>query len=227
MGIVFIEIILKYITVSILISLIFGATVLSSLIIKKVFKKERISPYLFQFWSLVAFVIIWIYFKPDIAIFNIQNLLSWENILLIIIAVIPTSIVAYGGHKFKPNYQFKFIYFLDGASMEIPMRLLVQNLFVILGLNTFLLYSLSLDTLLNAIIWVQFIIVQEVIEGKKITKKILPEVVASFWFSIWIGILFKNTGNIVIPMIAHGLQRHITYKISQRFGKTQSGNTSS
>ncbi len=222
----FLNAMLKYIVVSFLISLIFGATVSTSLIIKKVFKKDRVSNYLFQFWSLVAFVVIWIYFKPGIQIFNVQNLLSWESILLFIIAVIPTSIVAYQAYKLKPNYRFKFIYFIDGASMEIPMRLLVQNLFVILGLDTFLLYSLSLEILLNAIIWVQFIIVQEVIEGRKITRGILPEIISSFWFSIWVGILFKITGNIVIPMIAHGLQRFTTYKISQRFGKTLPSNTS-
>lgn len=223
----FFGIMLKYIIVSILISLIFGATVSSSLIIKKVFKKEQVSNYLFQFWSLVAFILIWIYFKPGIQIFNVHNLLIWENILLTIMAVIPTSIVAYQGYKFKPNYQFKFMYFLDGASMEIPMRLLVQNLFFILGLDAFLLYFLSLEILLNAIIWVQFIIVQEIIEGRKITRGILPEIIASFWFSIWVGILFKITGNIVVPMIAHGLQRFATYKISQRFGEIQPSNISS
>jgi hypothetical protein len=79
--------VLKYIIVSIIISLIFGATVSSSLIIKKVIKKDRISPYLFQLWSLVVFILIWIYFKPDIPILNLHNLLSFNNLLLIIIAV--------------------------------------------------------------------------------------------------------------------------------------------
>lgn len=212
-------IIFKYICVSVLISLIFGATVFLSSIIKKEFKNDYIIPYLFQLWSLLLFIIIWIYLKPNISIFSTLNLLSLKNLLLIIMTIIPTSIIAYQGRKMKPRKTFIFRDFLNGASMEIPQRLLVQNLFIILGANHVVFYSLSLDILLNAIIWVEFILVQEVIQGKKITSAILPEVIASFWFSIWVGILYKDTGNIIIPMLVHGLQRILTNKIYERFGK--------
>lgn len=212
-------IIFKYICVSVLISLIFGATVFLSSIIKKEFKNDYIIRYLFQLWSLLLFIIIWIYLKPNISIFSTLNLLSLKNLLLIIMTIIPTSIIAYQGRKMKPRKTFIFRDFLNGASMEIPQRLLVQNLFIILGANHVVFYSLSLDILLNAIIWVEFILVQEVIQGKKITSAILPEVIASFWFSIWVGILYKDTGNIIIPMLVHGLQRILTNKIYERFGK--------
>lgn len=212
-------IIFKYICVSVLISLIFGATVFLSSIIKKEFKNDYIIPYLFQLWSLLLFIIIWIYLKPNISIFSTLNLLSLKNLLLIIMTIIPTSIIAYQGRKMKPRKTFIFRDFLNGASMEIPQRLLVQNLFIILGANHVVFYSLSLDILLNAIIWVEFILVQEVIQGKKITSATLPEVIASFWFSIWVGILYKDTGNIIIPMLVHGLQRILTNKIYERFGK--------
>lgn len=64
------------------------------------------------------------------------------------------------------------------------MRLLAQNLFVILGINMIVYKSISLDILMNAAIFVQFIIVQQVTQGRMITTAILPEVTASFWFSI-------------------------------------------
>lgn len=214
-----IDLIYKYIMISIIISLIFGATVFSSFMIKKVSKKDRIGPYLFQFWSLIVFIIIWKYYKPNIQVFGFSNLLTWRNILLIFVAVVPTSIIAYYGSKIKPTYQFGLRNFLDGASMEIPMRLLVQNLFVILGINMIVYKSISLDIFMNATIWVQFIIVQEVTQGRMITSAILPEVIASFWFSILAGILYKDTGNIIMPMLAHGLQRMVTYKIRKVFGK--------
>lgn len=213
------SIILKYTIATLLISLIFGVTVSSSIVIKKAFKKDVISPYLFQLWSLIIFIIIWIYYKPDVQIFNTYNLLFWKNILLFLIAVVPASLIAAQGIKMKRTKPI-LMQFIDGASMEIPMRLLVQNLFFILGINVLLFNSLSLGILLNAIIWVQFILVQEAIGGRKITKAILPEVAASFWFSIWVGILYKDTGNILMPMLAHGLQRIVTHNIHQSYRST-------
>ncbi|NLY44501.1 MAG: hypothetical protein GX053_00675 [Tissierella sp.] len=187
--------------------------------IKKVSKKNRIGPYLFQFWSLIVFIIIWEYYKLNIQVFDFSNLLIYRNILLILVAVVPTSIIAYHGSKIKPTYQFGLKNFLDGASMEIPMRLLTQNLFAIFGINMIIYKSISLDILMNAIIFIQFIIVQEVIQGRKISSDILPEIIASFWFSISAGILYKDTGNIIMPMLAHGLQRMVTYNIRKVFVK--------
>lgn len=214
-----INLIHKYIVISILISLIFGATVFSSFMIKKLSKQDRVVPYLFQFWSLMVFIMIWKAYKPDIQVFDFSNLLTCRNILLIFLAVVPTAIIAYHGSKIKPMDSFGLRNFLDGASMEIPMRLLVQNLFVIWGINRIIYKSISLDILMNAIIWVQFIIVQQIVQGKIITRAILPEVIASFWFSIWVGILYKDTGNIIVPMFVHGLQRMVTYNIRKGFGK--------
>lgn len=214
-----INLIHKYIVISILISLIFGASVFSSFMIKKLSKQYRQVPYLFQFWSLMVFMLIWKAYKPDIQVFNFSTLLTWRNIVLIFLAVVPTAIIAYHGSKIKPMDRFRLRNFLDGASMEIPMRLLVQNLFVILGINRIIYKSISLDILMNAVIWVQFIIVQQIIQGKPITSAVLPEVTASFWFSILAGILYKDTGNIIVPMFAHGLQRMVTYNIRKEFGK--------
>lgn len=56
------------------------------------------------------------------------------------------------------------------------------------------------------------------INRKKISYKIVPEIIASFWFSIWVGILYSITGNIVVAMITHGLQRIVTYEIRKRMG---------
>ncbi len=218
-------IILKYISVSILISLIFGLTVSTALIIKKVLKKDFISSYLFQLWSLILFIIILIYYKLNISIFNTYNLFNCKNILLFLISIVSTSAISYQSNKFKPTYSLKLKHFLDGASMEIPQRLLAQNLFVTLGINMTIYGLIPLNIILNAIIWIQFIIVQEIIQGRKISTAILPKIIASFWFSICIGILYKDTGNIVIPMIAHGLQRVCTYKISEKFGKLNSSKT--
>lgn len=213
-------IILKFVIVSIIVSFLFGMTVLSSSIIKKKFRKDYISPYLFQIWSLILFIIIWYYFKSELYIFNTSNLLNLNNLLFFLMAVVPTSIIVYLGNKLKPTTPIGDG-FLKGASMEILQRLLGQNLFVLLGANITLFGTFTLDIFLNALIWIQFIIVQEVMGGKKVSSAILPEVIASFWFSIWVGILYIDTGNIIMPMLAHGLERILAYKIREKFGNIE------
>ena len=138
-----------------------------------------------------------------------------------LICIMPTAIIVCIGRKYKPNEPFKMGNFLNGASMEIPQRLLVQNLFVVLGVNTIIYKSITLAILLNALIWVQFILIQEIISGNKITLKIIPEIIASFWFSIWVGVIYMDTGNILIAMLTHGLQRIITHGIRLKFGKQE------
>ncbi len=169
---------------------------------------------LFQFWSLILFTIVWLIWPSKINVFNSHNLINIQNLGLVLISAIPTSIIIY---KTKTSFSEPWKKILNGATMEIPQRLLIQNVFVVLGLNKVIYGGLTLGILLNAIIWMQFIIIQEILNKGKISFKILPEILASFWFSIWVGILYSITGNIVITMFAHGLQRFITNIISKKF----------
>ncbi len=212
------SIVLKYIIVSLVICLLYSLVIFSTLIIKRIYKKNFKNSYLFQFWSLIFFIIIYKIYPSNIFFLEINNLWNLKNILLILICIIPTSFIAYIGKRYNESDVFKIENFLNGASMEIPQRLLVQNLFVVLGVNDVIYGQITLSIFLNALIWVQFIIVQEVIGGKKIiTSKIIYEITASFWFSIWIGIIYVNTGNIIVTMIIHGLQRVCTFWIRKRF----------
>jgi len=213
----FLGIALKYIIISLVICLLYLMNGLSVSIIKKSYNKDFKDSYLFQFWALVFFLIIWLLDPSKLVIFEVDNLWSWSTVLLILMAVIPTSIIASEVKDYKPKSRFKVKDFLGGASMEIPQRLLVQNLFLLLGVNSLIYGLLRLDIVLTAVIWVQFIILQEVINSNKISKKIIIEVFASFWFSIWVGILYLSTGNILVAMLTHGLQRMTTYRIRMRY----------
>lgn len=213
-----INIVLKYIMISIVICLLYGIQVLSTNVIIKYYKKSFKGSYLFQFWSLIFFIIVWKMNPSTINFLEMRSLWNFKNIVLILICVLPTSIIAYQVKKYKPNNPFKIGNFLNGASMEIPQRLLVQNLFIVSGVNTVIYGPITLSILVNALIWVQFIIVQEVMNGNRISSKIIFESIASFWFSIWVGIIYVNTGNIVVAMLTHGLQRIVTYWIRQKFG---------
>ncbi|WP_432663431.1 hypothetical protein R9X47_22970 [Wukongibacter baidiensis] len=215
--------ILKYVVVSIVICLLYGIQVFSASMIKKISNDKFKGSYLFQFWGLVLAIILWKLYPEKIFIFNTHNVWKLKNIVLILICVIPTSIIAYHGKKDKPKKTFNIENFLNGASMEIPQRLLVQNLFVVLGIDGAIYGPVTLAILLNAIIWVQFIIIQEIMEGKKVSFNIIPEITASFWFSIWVGIIYGITGNIVVAMLTHGLQRFCTYSV---LGKLQTNKSS-
>ena len=204
----FFDMIGKYIIVSMVVVLVYGMDVLSTEIIKKFYKKDFIDSYLFQFWSLILFIIVWHFNSSKLSVFRVPNLLSLKNVLLIFISIIPTSIIVCG-RKIRSSKPLEK--FVDGMSMEVPQRLLVQNLFIVLGINTVIYGELTLGILLTALIWVQFIVIQEIIIKNKITFNVIPELIASFWFSIWVGILYSMTGNIVIAMGTHGLERIVAY----------------
>lgn len=216
-----VSIILKYILISILIFFIFGVTVLSDKITEKVSWSKFISKYSFQLWSLLIFIIVWLFNKYKVQVFKFSNLADFRNIVLMLLAVIPTSLIVSLGDKSGTKKAFRLADFIDGASMEIPQRLLVQNMFVILNINGTVYGRLTLAILLNSLMWAQFIIIQEFINGKKVTSKNILEIVASVWFSIWDGILYGITGNIIAPMLTHGLERIMSYWMKQNLGKTK------
>lgn len=225
------NIVISYILISVLISLIFGVVQLSLIVINKIGKGKALVQYLFQFWSLVAFLII-VFISPiEVSILKVDNIFRISNLGLILVTIVPASIMVipsairkYKKLKITQIPKFKIKNLLDGASMEIPQRLLVQNLFIILSVNKVIYGSITSAILLNALIWVQFIIVQELISGKKISRKIMPEIMASFWFSIWVGILYSISGNIFVPMLAHGLQRWTTHIMVKFIGKKATTN---
>ena len=214
-----VEIILKYLYISILISVIFGVTILSGKIIERVKRIKFLCSYLFQLWSLLIFMVLWFFYKSKIEIFEVSRLANWNNVVLVIITVIPTSLIVNLGNRSATKGPFRFVEFINGASMEIPQRLLVQNMFMVLNINIVIYGSMTLAILLNALIWAQFIIVQQLICCRKVTKRIIPEIAASVWFSIWVGILYSITGNIIVSMLTHGLERLVAYLIKKSFNK--------
>lgn len=213
------SIILKYILISILISLIFGALVLSNKITNKINRGKFLRSYFFQLLSLVIFIVIWIFNKSKIEIFEVGRLVNWDNVIIMLFAIIPTSVIACLSDKARTKKLL--IDFIDGASMEIPQRLLVQNMFVIFSVNIIIYGSMTLAIILNSFIWVQFIIVQELISGRKVTRKIIPDIIASAWFSIWAGILYSISGNIIVPMITHGVERMVANWLKNSFNRTK------
>lgn len=95
-----IKYIIGYLTVFIIIFCIFGLTILTS----NVFKNKIIKKYLLQILSLIIFIIVYVACSSNIRILIFKDLFTLTNILLALLAVIPTVIIVYYGDKSKPDY---------------------------------------------------------------------------------------------------------------------------
>lgn len=208
-----IKVLSAYMLVTATIILIYGLMMLSVGVVKKLSRGSCNGNYLFQLWGLVIVLIIYSLYPSNINFFQTENIFTWNTLFLIIMSVIPTSLIVMYREGTNPLKPFSIKHFLDGASMEIPQRLLSQNLLIIFCENIFKFKALPLMVILNGFIWVQFILIQEIIIYRKISIKIMPDIISSFWFSIWIGIFYMYTGNIIIVMLTHGLERYTAYSL--------------
>ncbi len=209
-----INVILGYLIVFVIICGVFGLTIITG----NLFKVEVLKRYLLQIWSFLIFSIVYAVSSLNIRVFDFRNSMSFNNLLLALLAIFPTVIIIYYSDKSKPDNKFIHYDFLDGAVMEIPQRLLAQNLFLVMIGSFQILGFIEISILLNAILWVQFILMQEVLNKRKLSNKVVLEIIASLWFSIFIGILYYRTGNILVPMLCHGLERYLKYILKSRFG---------
>lgn len=169
--------------------------------------------------SLIAVCLLKIFYFESFSIIGTGKLLKWQIVALVIISAFPAAILAFLAKPKQLSNRPLKINITTGMAMEIPMRLLVQNLFNIFGAATVLYGSMTLSVFLTAIIWVQFIIIQEIMMRRPLNLKVTLEIAASIWFSIWAGVLYLNTGSIVVTMITHGIERWIAYEMRRAQGK--------
>jgi len=108
-----------------------------------------------------------------------------------------------------------------GICMEIPQRLLAQNIFVVFGPGRALVGPLPLSVALTALLWVQFIVLQEAVARRPIKAEAAYECAASAWFSIWVGLLYARTGNIALAMAAHGFEKVAVHVFRRVFRRPQ------
>lgn len=209
------KILIGYLIVFVIVFCAFGLAIISSNLIKD----NLIKRFLVQIWSLIIFSVVYLFYSTNIRIFNFSNLFNYRNLLLLLLAIIPTVIIVFQSDKHKPINRFTYRDYLEGVYMEIPQRLLSQNLLLITVGNNLIFGLLELHVLLNAILWAQFIIIQELMNKRMPSKETIYEILASVWFSIFVGILYCKTGNILVPMLCHGLERYLKFVVKQRFGE--------
>lgn len=205
-----------YIIASLSFMVLFGFQYLTGILLGKL--KIIIIPeqYLLQFWCLIAFVFLYIFGGLNGRVLRFDHIFSWNNLIYLFIAVIPCSFMI---SSKKDEVHKKGRRLLLGISMEIPQRLLMQN-FLYFLLEEFTANDIRwLPVVLNALVWAQFILLQEKMLGKKFTRSTLADVASSVWFSLFAGMLYETGGNILLPMLAHGCERLLSETLRQKRGK--------
>jgi len=209
------NILISYIIASLIVSLIFGIQLLITLLVNKINANINMSKYLFQLLFMVAFIVLYGLFPLRGRLLNFQNFIEPINFVLFVVAVVPISYLI----ARKRAVAHKLLeWVLLGISMEVPQRLFMQNLFYVLLVTFSATHCHWISIVLNALIWAQFIVVQEKIAGNKLSKDVLCDALSSIWFSLAVGLLYEISGNILLPMAAHGCERLLSEILRKRMG---------
>lgn len=203
------NLIIGYIVISIIVGIIF---LLSTILYKRISKKINMTYILSSISLLVVLTLEVLYRGEFLTLGTWANLNGFTTVFQVLVAAIPAAVLTYLASPKMKNISLREDV-LTGMAMEIPMRALVQNLFVVFGATAVVFRSVTNSILLTAIIWVQFIMFTELMTKKSISSKVILESMASIWFSIWVGILYLSTGSIILAMLTHGLERWIAYMI--------------
>src|SRR5690606_2234325 len=105
--------------------------------------------------SLIVVCLLKVFYFKSFSIIGTVQLLRWQVVTKIIISAVPAAILAFLAKPRQTSNRSLKVNMATGMVMEIPMRLLVQNLFNIFGATSLLYGSLTLSILLTAIIWSQ------------------------------------------------------------------------
>lgn len=198
-----------YIVISSLVGILF----LLSTLAYKLFSNKVNMTYILSTASFLVVAILKIFYGNQFSIIgSLGDLNGVMVVFQIITAAIPAAILACLAHPEGRKNSLK-VEVLTGMAVEIPSRALVQNLFVVFGATSVVFLSVTNSIVLTAIIWVQFIIVQEVMMKKSLGSKVVLDSVASVWFSVWVGVIYLTTGSIILAMITHGLERWVAFMI--------------
>lgn len=183
-----------------LLGLLFGTTIVLSN------KTKMSSSFCMAIFSVIPTVIMLL--ATDTNIFKFEYLfdyLSW--IILISTDVIVIALIVLKSSKEHLSYKEIFLSGLDGVMMEIPQRMFMQTLVLLLlgywNVNN----AEILCILVNSMIWCLGIVAQAVIMNQKINRHLLIDILSSFIFSIGMGYVFIRTELIIFPMLGHFIER--------------------
>lgn len=198
-----------YILLSLLLGFILSGILFGISIFFSNTKAKIIGSFLMPVISIVPTFFLLIFTGIDV--FKFENLFAgvcW--IALLITDAIVILLILSNGSKIYLSGREIFINGLEGLMMEIPQRMFMQTLIFALLRYWNVDNSNIWCVVVTALIWCLGISVQAFIFKQKLDKTLFIEVLASFIFSIGIGYVFMRSELILLPMIAHFLERIVS-----------------
>jgi heme/copper-type cytochrome/quinol oxidase subunit 4 len=208
-----IKILITYLLGFTLSVLLFALSFVASNKIKKE-KLKYVFPFLMPIVAIVPTLIVLTKIDMKDRVFNISAItdgVCWSVLLITVLVV--AFLISMKSKRTKMTSKEILANGLSGMTMEIPQRLLMQTLLYML----LKLWEVSnagfLSYLLNAFVWCTGIIVQALLDREAFNKDLFLDVFASFLFSIGIGYVFMRSGLIILPLIAHFMERIVSKTI--------------
>ena len=188
--------------------------ILQNFFIKR--KLYKLQGFGFVFASIIPTVIICICFSFNP--FHFSNMLDLKLWLIAFMTVVVVSLIS---SRANNSYEVEntLLESIEAGLMEIPQRAMMQTF--ICGLLTAYNLQSSYGIILTALIWCASIIVQACVTRNSNCLHLVIDLLASFVFSIGIGYVFYCSECILIPMLAHGMERFGKRMIVRKENRSQ------
>lgn len=183
----------------------FGTNVLLQISKVKVLIKMRV-----VLASILPILLVMRY--SDLGMWKVTSVIQWECWLLIIVTVGVTSLIV-SKNKVERLLTGKELweYAFNGVLMEIPQRMMMQSF--IYGLMKYWELNVCLSVPITAIVWCISICIQCHLLKQDLDKSVWYDCLASFLFSMGVGVVLIHSQFIGFTMIAHFAERVVSSKI--------------
>ena len=179
-------------------------------------KLYRLQGFGLIFAAIVPTVIICIYFSFHP--FHFFNIFNWKLLMIAIATVIVVSLLI-NSSRVPYKSENILIECVEAAFMEIPQRLMMQTF--ICGMLIANGLQAKHCIIITALVWCASIIVQACVTRNSNCLHLVIDLLASFVFSIGIGYVFYCSECILIPMLAHGMERFGKRMIVRKENRSQ------
>lgn len=205
-------ILIWYIVASLTVMIGVGVQALTSMLFNKINFTSKVVQFIFPLCFLGMFFMMNALSPVRIPVLNIAGIFSLKNLIILSATVVITSFIVSFEKSEKHNL---FEWCIQGVAMEIPQRLFMQTFFMIVLRTMGIENADWIAVLMNSVLWIQFIIIQDIMCGQKVNRKAIPKVLSSLVFSLGTGVLYVSSGCIVLTMFAHGAERIMSEKLRE------------
>lgn len=198
----------------------FGLSAALAALMKRPGLKRAAGGYAFPLFGLAGFVALCLASPVSLNVFRLDSLWSARNGLLFLAAAVPSAVLVSLKAEKRGSVAGRV---LQGIAMELIQRLFTQNLLFAVLVQCGVTHAHVISIVANAVLWMQFVLLQDIVTTHKIGVSVLPDLFATALFSVFAGFLYLYSGNIALPMLAHAAERLLADLIRDaRYGKERS-----